>query len=206
MTIPILSGLSEVASDYDLFIVDLWGVIHNGEAAYPNALHCLRRLRQRDARVVLLSNAARLSDAVAVHLAKLGVTEDLYNRLMTSGDDLVKAFTADADEFKPDGWPAYFHIGPERCRPTLEACGGRETDIDEADVILCTGLFDDEKEQAEDYFDLLTLLADHEMTLICVNPDMYIIRGGRKIHCAGALAALYEQLGGVVLRFGKPKI
>lgn len=204
MTIRILNGLAEVASDYDMFIFDLWGVIHDGEAAYPDAVDCLRRLRQQGARIELLSNAARLSDAVAAHLAKLGVTEDLYDGLLTSGDATVKSFAADESEMKPDDWPAFFHIGPDRCRPTLKACGGREAELDEADVVLCTGLFDDETEEVEDYLDLLTALADLEITLICVNPDMYIVRGGRKIPCAGALAAQYEQLGGVVLRVGKP--
>lgn len=204
MNIPILSGLAEIAGDYDLFIVDLWGVVHDGEAVFTGAVDCLQRLRQRGARVVLLSNAARLGDSVAAHLAKLGVTEDLYDWLLTSGDATANAITAGASGSGADARPAYFYIGPERSRATLDACGGRETDIDGADIIICTGLVDDETEKAEDYRDILTEGVERGLTMVCANPDVFVIRGGRKIYGAGAAAALYEELGGTVQRFGKP--
>ena len=204
MNIPILSGLAGMAGDYDLFILDLWGVVHDGEFVYPGALDCLHRLRRRGARVVLLSNAARLSDAVAAHLAELGVTEDLYDRLLTSGEATANAIAAGASGSGADARPAYIHLGPERCRPTLDACGGRETDIDGAEIIICTGLVDDETEQAEDYRGILAEGVDRGLTMVCANPDVIAIRGGRTIPGAGAVAALYEELGGTVQRFGKP--
>lgn len=204
MKIRILRGLAEIACDYDLFIVDLWGVVHDGEAVFPGAVDCLRRLRQQGDRVVLLSNAARLSDSVAAHLVKLGVTEDLYDWLLTSGDATANAIAASASGTGADARPAYFYIGPERSRATLEACGGRETDIDGAEIIICTGLVDDERETAEDYRGILTEGVDRGLTMVCANPDVFVIRGGRKIYGAGAAAALYEDLGGTVQRFGKP--
>ena len=204
MPIPILSGLAGVAGDYDLFILDLWGVVHDGEAVFPGAVDCLQRLRRRGARVVLLSNAARLSDSVAAHLVNLGVTPDLYDQLLTSGDVTAKAIAAGASGSGADARPAYFHLGPERCRPTLDACGGRETDIDGAEMIICTGLVDDETERAEDYRGILTEGVDRGLTMVCANPDVMVIRGGRTIYGAGAVAALYEELGGTVQRFGKP--
>lgn len=204
MNIPILGGLSESADDYDLFIVDLWGVVHDGETAFPDAIDCLRHLCQRGTKVVLLSNAARLSDAVTAHLNKLGVCSELYDRLLTSGDVTAKAMAASASGSGADARPAYFHVGPERCRPTLDACGGRETDIDAAEVIICTGLINDETERAEDYRGMLTEAVDRGLPMICANPDVMVIRGGRPIYGAGALAALYEELGGRVQRFGKP--
>ncbi len=97
-----------MASDYDLFIFDLWGVVHDGEAVYPGAVDCLHRLRQRGARVVLLSNAARLSDSVAAHLVELGVTEDLYDWLLTSGEATANAIAAGASGSGADARPAYF--------------------------------------------------------------------------------------------------
>jgi HAD superfamily hydrolase (TIGR01459 family) len=193
-----------MAGDYDLFILDLWGVVHDGEAVYPGAVDCLHRLRQRGARVVLLSNAARPSDSVAAHLVELGVTEDLYDWLLTSGEATANAIAAGASGSGADARPAYFHLGPDRSRPTLDACGGRETDIDGAEIIICTGLVDDETEQAEDYRGILTEGVDRGLTMVCANPDVIVIRGGRTIPCAGAVAALYEELGGTVQRFGKP--
>lgn len=204
MSIRILKGLAAIADDYDLFILDLWGVVHDGEAVFPGAVDCLKRLRQRGARVVLLSNAARLSNSIAAHLVNLGVTEDLYDWLLTSGDATANAIAERASGSGADARPAYFYIGPERSRPTLDACGGRETDMDGAEIIICTGLVDDETEQAEDYRGILSEGVDRGLTMICANPDVFVIRGGRKIYGAGAAAALYEELGGTVQRFGKP--
>ncbi len=199
MNIPILTGLAGIADEYDLFIVDIWGVVHDGVTVYPAAAHCLRRLRQRNARVVLLSNAARPSVSVAAHLLKLGVGSDMYDWLLTSGDATVNAVTTG-----DNAGPVYFHIGPERCRPTLDACGGREVALDAAELIICTGLFDDETEQVEDYTELLKLAVACGLPMICANPDIIVNRGGKNIPCAGAIAASYEELGGTVQRFGKP--
>ena len=204
MTIPTLKSLAEVADDYDLFIFDLWGVLHDGEAAFPGAVDCLRRLRERGVRVVLLSNAARLSTQIAAHLMKLGITEDLYNRLLTSGEATAEAIAAGASGSGAAACPSYFYLGPERCRPMLAACGGRETDLEGAEIIICSGLVEDETEQPGDYGDLLREGAARGLTMVCANPDVTVIRGGRKIACAGALAALYEELGGEVERYGKP--
>ncbi len=204
MNIPILTGLAGMADDYDLFILDLWGVVHDGVTVYPGAAHCLHRLRQRDSRVVLLSNAARPSDSVAAHLVELGVEADMYDWLLTSGDVTANAVAARADGHGDDAGPAYFHLGPERCRPTLDACGGREVALDAAELIICTGLFDDETEQPEDYAELLKSAVARGLSMICANPDIVVNRGGKIIPCAGAVAAFYEELGGTVQRFGKP--
>lgn len=204
MSIPILSGLAEMADDYDLFILDLWGVIHDGVTVYPGAVNCLLRLRQRGARVVLLSNAARPSASVALHLTELGIEAELYDWLLTSGEATANIIASRATGTGAQARPAYFHLGPERCQSTLDACGGREVDIEVAEIIICTGLFDDKTEQAEDYRDLLAGAAARELPMICANPDVVANRGGQMIPCAGSVAAFYEQLGGKVQRFGKP--
>jgi len=196
MTTSILTGLAEIADDYELFIVDLWGVVHDGEMVFPDVVDCMRRLRGQGARVVLLSNAARLGPTVARHLEKLGFMADLYDRLLTSGE-VTAAAVAEAG-------PAYFHIGPERGRPTLAACGGQETDMADAEMIICTGLAADETEKPEDYRELLAEGVARGLTLVCANPDVMAIRGGRRIFGAGALAEIYEELGGAVRRYGKP--
>ncbi|WP_419905161.1 TIGR01459 family HAD-type hydrolase [Kiloniella sp.] len=214
MNIPILTGLSEIADDYDLFILDLWGVVHDGVTIYPGAAECLRLLRQRNAGVVLLSNAARPSNAIAAHLLKLGVKADMYDWLLTSGDVTANAVAAKGNGPKNNTQvdetqdhelgPAYFHLGPERCRPTLEACGGREVTLDNAELLICTGLIDEKTERVEDYAELLKSALACGLPMICANPDIVINRGGKVIHCAGALAAFYEKLGGTVERYGKP--
>ncbi|MDE0941820.1 MAG: TIGR01459 family HAD-type hydrolase [Alphaproteobacteria bacterium] len=204
MSITIINGLAEVADQYDLFIFDLWGVVHDGVTTYPNAADCLARLRQQGSRVVLLSNAPRPSASVAQHLAELGVSDDLYDWLLTSGEATANAIAATASGAGRDARPAYYHLGPERSRPTLDACGGREVGIDVAEMIICTGLFDDETETADDYRDFLTAAAARDLPLICVNPDIVVMRGEQMIPCAGAVAAFYEQLGGSVQRYGKP--
>lgn len=213
MNIPILTGLAPMVDDYDLFIIDLWGVIHDGITVYPAAADCLRRLRQRDRRVVLLSNTARPGDLIADHLVEFGVEAELYDWLLTSGD--VTAGAVAAGDYggdygggdyggRDDAGPAYFHVGPERCRPTLRACGGREVALDDAELLICTGLFNDETEQPEDYADLLKRAAARGLTMICANPDVAANRGEKTVPGAGALAAFYEELGGTVRRFGKP--
>ena len=198
MSISIFNGLAPLAGDYDLFIFDLWGVVHNGETTYPGAAACLERLRQRGARVVLLSNAPRPSASVAEHLGELGVEGRLYDWLLTSGEATANAMAA------MDPQPAYFHLGPERSRPTLDACGGREVALEDAEMILCTGLFDDDTDRAEDYADLLGAAAQRGLPMICANPDMVVVRGSQMVQCAGAVAAFYESLGGPVQRYGKP--
>jgi HAD superfamily hydrolase (TIGR01459 family) len=204
MNIQVLGGLAQMADDYDLFILDLWGVVHDGIAVYPGAENCLRRLRQREKRVALLSNTARLGASIAPHLTELGVEPELYDWLLTSGDATADAIASEAIGTGADERPTYFHLGPERCRPTLGACGGREVTIEAAETIICTGLFDDETDQVEEYRDLLAVAAARGLPMICVNPDMVANRGGRMVPCAGAVAALYEELGGTVRRFGKP--
>jgi len=198
MNLALLNGLAEIADDYQLFIFDLWGVVHNGVSAYPGAADCLARLRRNGTRVVLLSNAPRPSANVAIHLEQLGIKPTLYDWLLTSGEATANAMASQNPQ------PKYFHVGPERSRPTLEACGGREVTLKDAELILCTGLFDDETERAEDYSALLRSAADRNLPMICANPDIVVMRGEKMIQCAGAVAALYEEMGGKVTRFGKP--
>lgn len=205
MNIPILDGLAEVADDYDLFIFDLWGVVHDGVTVYPGAESCLQHLRQRRARVVLLSNAARPSASVVRQLTELGVEAELYDWLLTSGEATANMVASKfSGHTGAHARPAYFHLGPARCQPTLDACGGRELSIEAAEIIICTGLFDAETEQAEDYRSLLAAAAARDLPMICANPDVVVKRGEQMIPCAGAVAALYEELGGSVQRFGKP--
>ncbi|MDP6346097.1 MAG: TIGR01459 family HAD-type hydrolase [Alphaproteobacteria bacterium] len=201
MTITILPGLAGVADRYDLFICDLWGVVHNGHAPYGGVVDCLKRLRQAGRRIIFLSNAPRPSVNVALELPRVGVDPDMYDDLVTSGDATIDAVRRAAGT---GAAPTCFHLGPARSQPTVDACGGREVPLAEAEMILCTGLFDDETEAPEDYRELLSEPAARGVPMICANPDVVVIRGDRRIPCAGAVADFYETLGGQVRRYGKP--
>ena len=194
------AGIAPLADRYEIFIFDLWGVLHNGIEAYPDALDCLRQLRQRGRSVALLSNAPRPGAVVAGEMARLGISEDLYDALMTSGDAAIAAYNADPRT----AGRSFYHLGPERNRPTVEGCRGEERPLETAETIICTGPFDDETETAEDYAEMFEAAVARGTILICANPDVVVMRGEQMIPCAGALAEAYEQRGGLALRFGKP--
>lgn len=180
-------------------IVDLWGVMHNGVAAFPEAVDALARFRAgRDARVVMLSNAPRPSPVVRLQLDKFGVPPSVYDAIVTSGDAARQSLEA-----RPG--LAVFHIGPERDMPLFE---GLKLDLvsglAEADAVVCSGLRDDERETAEDYRPLLEAALARGLPLVCANPDRIVARGARTIPCAGAVARLYETMGGTVEWHGKP--
>lgn len=204
MHIQILKGLSEVIDDYDLFIFDLWGVMHDGMTAYPDAIKCLQTLRARkSSEMILLSNAARLSSSITAHLTSLGIEEDMYDALLTSGDVTASILSDREKQQSHSHGPRYFHIGPERAQRTLDACGGQEVSLEDAQLVICTGFFKEEDE-VNSYTDLLKSALTLNLPMVCANPDIVIHRGGKIIPCPGAIATLYEELGGAVERFGKP--
>lgn len=199
---PVLvSGLSEIAADYDAIICDVWGVVHDGVQAHPAAVAALARFRKERGPVVLLSNAPRPPEGVAAILHKMGVSGEAYDAIVTSGGaarvDLIAR--AHGSTLK------MMHIGPERDNPVYEGLDVALVGPDEASVVLCTGLFDDDNETPLDYAGTLEALKARGLTMICANPDLFAPRGGVLVHCAGGIAKLYEQMGGEVTYYGKPK-
>ena len=192
-----VSGLSELAADYDLILCDVWGVLHNGLAAYAAAGEALTRARDGGAKVVLVSNAPRPNAFIITMLDKLGVPRSAYDGVVTSGDVTQEVLS---------GHPGarMYHIGPSRDLPTFDGLDLQLSGPDEADLIVCTGLFDDEVETAEDYRASLTVLKARHVPFICANPDIVVERGDKLIYCAGAIAQLYDQLGGHTVYCGKP--
>ncbi|HZD24927.1 MAG TPA: TIGR01459 family HAD-type hydrolase [Alphaproteobacteria bacterium] len=203
MSLTILNGLSEVVERYELFICDVWGVLHDGLRPYPGVRDCLHRLRERGRKVALLSNAPRPGDNVAVQLAGIGLEADCYDTLLTSGDATREALLRRDEPWCAGLGRRLYHLGPERCLPTVKGLG-EAVPLARADVIVCTGLFDDESETPEQYHGLLAPAAARGVPLICANPDRVVMRGERMIPCAGAVADLYAGLGGPVHRYGKP--
>ena len=198
MPLPhILSGLREIASEYDALVCDVWGVLHDGQAAREEAVDALRQFRETRGRVVLLSNAPRPKRDVETMFKRLGVALDCYDEIVTSGI----AARADLEKRKP---AAMFHLGPERDRGIFEGLGIALTGIEEAEIVLNSGLFDDDVETPEDYKDRLARMKARELLMLCANPDWVVQRGGKLIWCAGALANAYEKIGGAVVYYGKP--
>jgi HAD superfamily hydrolase (TIGR01459 family) len=198
MTAPVLAaGLSQLADRYDVLLCDVWGVIHNGRRSFPDACAALVRWRAQVGPVVLISNAPRPASAIHPQLDALQVPREAWSTLVTSGD-ATRALLAE----RAPG-PAWA-IGPERDAPLYDGLGLEFTGPDAARFIAVTGPYDDTVETPEDYRERLAAAAGRGLEMVCANPDMVVKRGDHLIYCGGALAALYETLGGPVLMAGKP--
>jgi len=201
--IPIIPGLSALAPQYEALICDVWGVIHNGREAYPGVVDCLTRARAAKKIVLLLSNAPRPSQPIKVQLESFGVPRGAYDGIVTSGDLTQSVF---AERTANGGLLKVLHVGPDRDLPLFDGFNVARVSLEEAETIVCTGPFDDTKEGPEDYRDLWAKALACRLPLLCANPDLVVQRGEQLIYCAGALAKLYEEMGGEVLYLGKPHL
>jgi HAD superfamily hydrolase (TIGR01459 family) len=195
--IPVLPSIKELGARYRAWLVDIWGVIHNGRRAFPHAVAATRTYRAKGGIVVLLSNSPRPSESVKSQLRHLGVPDDAYDATVTSGD-LTR------HELGKHKGARVFHLGPPRDLPIFEGLDVALVGAGEAELVVCSGLFDDETETPDDYVELLRDLAERFLPMICANPDHLVERGDQLIYCAGALAAAYEREGGSVIYAGKP--
>jgi HAD superfamily hydrolase (TIGR01459 family) len=200
--IPVLAGLSDIADRYDVVLSDIWGVVHNGREHFPQACAALRRFRERGGAVVLVTNAPRPFPPILEQLHMLGAPRDCFDDLVTSGDVTLR-FIAERDE-RP-----VHHIGPPRDLSFFDILE-RQTglrpplvDLDKADYVLCTGMFDD-SHGPDHYEDALNSMLERDLVLISANPDLVVHVGDTMLYCAGAIAHRYEEKGGRVLQAGKP--
>ena len=200
MNVQHITGLSTIAGDYDALICDVWGVVHNGRTPYPTAVAAMAEFRSKRGPVILLSNAPRLAAGVEAQLDKLGIPRAAYDTIVTSGE----ATRAELARRTQRSTLPILHIGPPRDNGVYEGLNVRPTNVDEADVVLATGLYDDDKEGPDDYRPMLERMAARGLAMICANPDVVVERGDRLIYCAGALARAYEEMGGTVIYYGKP--
>ena len=196
-TLRFVERLRDVIDGVEVILSDIWGVVHNGLEAFPEACAALHIYRQRGGTVILITNAPRPADSVQRQLRKLGVADDIYDAIVTSGD-LTRQFVADHPGKR------IFWIGMERHNAVHRGLDLVIAPLEEADYIVCTGLFDDETETPEDYRDLMLQARARKLPLVCANPDIVVERGDRLIYCAGAIAELYRELGGEVIFYGKP--
>lgn len=196
--IPVLPSIAPLAATSDLWFVDIWGVIHNGVRPYATSVAACEAFRRQGGTVLLVTNAPRPRESVTLQLNRIGVESTAYDGIVSSGDvsrSLIEAWA---------GRPI-LHIGPARDAPVFAGLRAEPgASVDDAEVAVCTGLYDDEKETPANYADMLAKLLARSVPMICANPDHRVERGGRIVYCAGAIAAAYEALGGSVSYAGKP--
>ena len=198
-------------SDCDLIFCDIWGVVHNGVRAYFEAVAALSHFRKRGGRVILITNAPRPSFEIECQLRQMGVSASAYDLIISSGDLTKEALKSDIY-----GKTCY-HLGPARDLGLFDDAQVQHVGVDsiarsrevfataqDADFILCTGFWDDERETIQDYHDLLADFISKKLLFLCANPDLMVERDGKIVPCAGALARFYQELGGEVIYFGKP--
>jgi len=204
VTLRLVDGMRALAPEYDGFILDLWGVVHDGIAPFPGVLDCMERLIGSGKRLVLLSNAPRRSDDVVRRIARIGVPEQLYHGVMSSGEEAWLSLKHRDEPFYAALGRCCLHIGSER---DLEMREGLDLSFvatpAEADFILNTGPAEWE-DTIEDYAPVLHAALDRGLPMVCANPDLVVIHDRKPALCAGALAEEYERLGGRVRWHGKP--
>lgn len=201
----IITSLADVSSRYDTLFCDLWGCLHNGHAPYPAAVSALQSFRAQSRRVVLLTNAPRPAKFVQASLDRMGVPRDAWDLIVSSGDAAQYAMLSGVVGTK------VWHLGPAKddgffkdLPDAAPAATIERVPLDQAQGIVCTGPFDELTEAPEDYRDRFLYAKAKGLKLLCANPDLVVDYGDRRIYCAGALAALYSEMGGESLYFGKP--
>jgi HAD superfamily hydrolase (TIGR01459 family) len=195
--IPLVQSIAPFAAETTGWLVDIWGVMHNGVRPFAAACDACERFRQQGGLVILLSNSPRPRDSVATQLDGIGVPRSSFDVIISSGDVARSLIAAYA------GRPIV-HLGPERDLGIFSGIDVERVGPDRADAIVCTGLFDDERETPDDYAETLAICAARQLPMICANPDVAVERGGHLVYCAGALARAYEEIGGAVHYAGKP--
>ncbi len=194
----LLRRFATLASGYDVVLCDVWGVVHNGVAATPEACDALARFRGGGGTVVLITNAPRPGEVVArLTLDRLGVPRAAYDGIVSSGDVTHALIAARAGQ-------RVFHVGPKRDLPIFEGLDAPVAPLESADYVVCSGLIDDTVETPQDYHELIERMRARALPMICANPDVVVERGDTLVYCAGAIADLYHAAGGEVIYAGKP--
>lgn len=197
---PILRNAGPLLSAYDVLFCDVWGVVHNGLTAFEGACAALQKFRQNGGTVILVSNAPVPKYRVAAMLETRNVPEDCWDDIVSSGAIALK-------HIEERGFERLYLIGPrDRDQAFFKTVEARSVPLAQADAIACTGLTDDRTEKPEDYLPLLRKAHDLKIPLVCANPDLLVDVGGTLLYCAGAIADLYEQMGGRVFWAGKPHL
>ena len=189
-------GLKSIINRYDLFFIDLWGVVHNGIELYENSVNVLDNLAAAKKDFILLTNAPRPNETVINFLKKMGLKK-YFENVFTSGEAAHKYLISHLKKKN------FFHIGPPRDFDLFKNIEKNNVlNIEDADYFLCTGLFEDQENDLDYYKKLLSNHTSKKM--ICTNPDLIVDRGEEREYCAGSVAKSFEEIKGEVIYFGKP--
>ena len=192
-----LNHLEDIFKNYDCFIIDLWGVIHNGVKPYPGAMKVIEQLHNNNKKYYFLSNAPRpVRDVRKFLIEKMKINKNFLKNILTSGEAAINSIK----NFNYGKF--FFHLGPDRDKKIYEGLENYKTELKKCDYILCTGLYDNEMSQLNFYEKLLKKSLDKKM--ICTNPDLIVDKGNKQEYCAGTIAKIFEEIGGKVVYFGKP--
>ncbi|MEJ1938805.1 TIGR01459 family HAD-type hydrolase, partial [Nostoc sp. NIES-2111] len=178
-------------------LCDVWGVLHDGIHPHPAAAEALLNFRRRGGTVVLVSNAPRPAIHVMPHLDHMNVSREVWDAFVTSGD-VTRAL------IEQQGGKPYYWLGPERDAPLFDGLEAPSVPFEDAEMVVCTGLYNDDVETPDDYRDILERALARRLPMICANPDIVVERGDKLIYCAGAVAEAYAAMGGEVAYAGKP--
>jgi HAD superfamily hydrolase (TIGR01459 family) len=189
--------MRDLSQLYPVWFVDIWGVVHNGVDVFTPTVDVLAQHRAAGGVVILVSNSPRSEKGIKQQLDDIGVRRDAYDDAVTSGD-VTQTLMRQAPSGK------LFHLGPERDVSIFDGIPVTRVSKDEAGAVLCTGLFHDTRETPADYQELLTELHGRNLPMICANPDKTVRKGNEILFCAGALAEVYQKMGGAVSMAGKP--
>ena len=190
-------GLQSIADDYDVFYIDLWGVVHNGIKLHEKAMKVLKNLKMMKKEFVLLTNAPRPNETVKRFLEKMGMEKEIRDHVFTSGEASLNYLK------KFHKMEKFFHIGPPRDFDLFNDFKNNQSkDLNECQYLLCTGLFDDHDQDLNYYKNLLEKHISKKM--VCTNPDLIVDRGDKRELCAGSVAMVFDKMGGEVVYFGKP--
>ena len=190
-------GFSSIVDDYQLFYVDLWGVVHNGVSLHEEAIKTLNEITRKKKDYILLTNAPRPNHSVKSFLEKLGMEKEIRDHVFTSGEAALNYLRKHFLE------KTFFHVGPPRDFDLFtDFKKNKSENIENSDYILCTGLFDNHDKDLKYYKSLFENNLKKKM--ICTNPDLIVDRGSNRELCAGSVAMVFEKMGGEVVYFGKP--
>ena len=190
-------GFSSIVDDYQLFYVDLWGVVHNGVSLHEEAIKTLNEITRKKKDYILLTNAPRPNHSVKSFLEKLGMEKEIRDHVFTSGEAALNYLRKHFLD------KTFFHVGPPRDFDLFtDFKKNKSENIENSDYILCTGLFDNHDKDLKYYKSLFENNLKKKM--ICTNPDLIVDRGSNRELCAGSVAMVFEKMGGEVVYFGKP--
>ena len=190
-------GLGSIVDNYQLFYIDLWGVVHNGVTLHQEAIKVLKQISKKGKEYILLTNAPRPNSVVKSFLKKMGMDKEIMQHVFTSGEASLNYLKKNLKDKK------FFHVGPPRDFDLFSDFKKMKSEtINKSEYILCTGLFEKYEKDLNYYKDLFEKNIDKQM--ICTNPDLIVDRGNSRELCAGSIAMVFEKMGGEVIYFGKP--